>query len=188
MLWNKEIKAATSSYEGFTFIDYEIPLIRYYGRKGAIETSFRHLSGHLSNPICRIKGYQARDETWNTDFDNAKLKMKEQEIKPDKSIIMLFERFISECNSQNIKLIFVNAPEYVEGQKFTINRAEILAIYTKLSKQYHIPFYDYSNDTISYHKKYFYNSIHMNKTGAELFTAKLIDTLKQSIMIKELKN
>ena len=42
----------------------------------------------------------------------------------------------------------------------------------------------FSTDAISYQKKYFYNSVHMNKTGAELFTAKLIDTLKQSNMIK----
>lgn len=188
MLWNKEIKLATSNYEGFTSIDYEIPLIRYYGRTKAIETAFRFFSGHLSNPVCRVRGYQARDESWNSDFDKAKLTMKEQEIKPDKSIITLFERFINECKQQNIELIFVNAPEYIQGQKFIKNRSQILAIYTKFSKQYHIPFYDYSNDAISYQKKYFYNSIHMNKMGAELFTAKLIDTLKQSKIIKKLDN
>lgn len=186
MLWNKEIKTATSGYKGFTAIDYEIPLIRYYGRTRAIETAFRFASGHLSNPVCRVKGYQARDETWNTDFDNAKLKMKEQVINPDKSIILLFETFINECNSQNIKLIFVNAPEYSEGQKFIKNREEVLAIYTKWSKQYHIPFYDYSKSSISFQKKYFYNSIHMNKKGSELFTAQLIDTLKQSNTIRDL--
>jgi len=188
MLWNIAIKDATSDYKGFTAIDYEIPLIRYYGRTRAIETAFRSVSGHLSNPVCRVKGFQARDETWNTDFDKAKLEMKVQVIKPDKSIIALFERFINECKQQNIELIFVNAPEYSEGQKFIKNREEVLAIYNKWSKQYHIPFYDYSKSSISFQKKYFYNSIHMNKKGAELFTAKLIDTLKQSKIIKEFDN
>ena len=188
MLWNAEIKSATSGYEGFDFMDYEIPLVRYYGKTEALETAIRFYSGHLSNPICRIKGYQGRNESWNTDFDKAKLTKKNYEVKPDPETIILFERFITECIAGNIKLVFVNAPEYVNGQEFIKNRAEVLAIYTKLSKQYHIPFYDYSNDAISFQKKYFYNTVHMNKMGAELFTAKLIDTLKQSSLIKELKH
>ncbi len=186
MLWNTEIKKATSSYEGFVPMDYEMPLIRYYGRTEAIETAFRFYTRHLSNPVCRVKGYQGRKESWNTDFDKAKLTMKKYEAKLDSETILLFKRFLVECKQQNIKLIFVNAPEYIEGQRFVKNRAEVLAIYTKLSKQYSIPFYDYSNDAISHQKKYFYNSIHMNKMGAELFTVKLIDTLKQSRVIKSL--
>lgn len=87
-----------------------------------------------------------------------------------------------------LSIIFVNAPEYIQGQKFIKNRSQIIAIYTKYSKQYQIPFYDFSNDAICYQKKYFYNSVHMNKTGAELFTAKFIDTLKHSSIIKELNN
>ena len=188
MLWDSEIKKATSSYKGFVFMDYEIPLVRYYGRTEAIETAIRFYSGHLSNPVCRVKGYQGRDELWNSDFDKAKLTMNKYEVKLDLDIVNLFEKFIVDCKQRDIQLIFVNAPEYIEGQKFTKNRAEILAVYSKFSKQYHIPFYDYSNDEISFQKKYFYNSVHMNKTGAELFTAKLIDTLKQSSMIKELNN
>ena len=188
MLWDSEIKKATSSYKGFVFMDYEIPLVRYYGRTEAIETAIRFYSGHLSNPICRVRGYQGRNESWNTDYDKAKLTMKSYETKLDFETVFLFERFITECITENIKLVFVNAPEYIQGQKYVKNRAEVLAIYTKFSKQYNIPFYDYSNNPISFQKKYFYNSVHMNKTGAELFTAKLIDTLKKSSMIKELNN
>jgi hypothetical protein len=188
MLWNREIKSATIDYDGFNSLDYDLPLIRYYGKTEALETAIRFFSGHLSNPVCRVKGYQGRNESWNTDFDKAKLNMKKYEAKLDSETIILFEKFLAECKKQNIKLIFVNAPEYIEGQKFTKNRGEVLSLYTNYSHKYNIPFYDYSNDAISYQKKYFYNTVHMNKTGAELFTAKLIDTLKHSSIIKELKN
>lgn len=188
MLWNAEIKKATIDYDGFKSFDYDLPLTRYYGKTEALETAIRFFSGHLSNPICRIKGYQGQDESWNTDFDKAKLTMKNYEVKTDPETIILFEKFIVDCKQQGIQLIFVNAPEYIEGQKYIKNRGEILAIYAKFSKQNQIPFYDYSNDVICYQKKYFYNSVHMNKTGAELFTAKLIDTLKQLNMIKEWNN
>ena len=47
MLWNRDIKNATSSYVGFVSADYLIPLIRYYGKKKEIETAIRFFSGHL---------------------------------------------------------------------------------------------------------------------------------------------
>jgi hypothetical protein len=177
MLWNKDIKDATISYKGFSEIDYEIPLLRYYGNHDAIEKSFRYFTGHLSNPITRIRGYQGREENWNSDFDNAKASMKSFEIKLHNPTIVLFENFLKECKSNNIKLIFVYTPEYIEGQRFVLNRPQIMELYKKFSQQHHIPFYDFSNDSISYHKKYFYNASHLNKIGSQLFTKELIDTL-----------
>jgi hypothetical protein len=114
--------------------------------------------------------------------------MKKYEAKLGPETLFLFEKFIAECKKQNTKLIFVYAPEYIEGQIFTKNKDQVLSLYSNYSHKYNIPFYDYSNDAISYQKKYFYNTNHLNKTGAELFTTKLIDTLKQSNLIKNLNN
>ena len=133
----------------------------------------------LDNKVQRIRGYQAQDKLWNSDFDRAKKTMKNYEKPLDNGTIILFERFLNECETQNIKLLFVYIPEYIEGQKFVKNREKIVSLYKKYSKKNHIPFYDFSNDSISYQKKYFYNASHMNKTGAELFTKKLIDSLQK---------
>lgn len=187
MLWNKNIKNATSSYEGFVAADYEIPLVRYYGKKKEIETAIRFFSGHLSNPVSRVKGYQGLNRIWSKDFNKAKSSIKGYEVKIDPETVLLFQRFIAECKQNNTKLIFVYAPEYIEGQEFMKNRSEIFAIFRTYSKQYQIPFYDYSNDSICLQKKYFYNSVHLNRAGAELFTSKLVDTLRQSKIIKDLK-
>ena len=185
MLWNKDIKNSTISYEGFSTIDYEIPLLRYYGNYNAVETALRFSLGRLSNPITRVKGYQGRDEVWNSDFDNAKASIKRLEVTLDKPTIVLFENFLKECKSNNIKLIFVYTPEYIEGQKFVSNREQIFGLYNKFSEEYQIPFYDFSNDSISYQKKYFYNASHLNKLGSQLFTKKLIDTLKSSDVLSK---
>ena len=178
MLWNKEVKEATISYNGFSSIDYEIPLIRYYGNYDATVTAFKFSLGYLINPVTRVKGYKGRDEAWNSDFDNAKASMNTLKVKLDKPTIVLFDNFLKECKAKNIKLIFVYTPEYIEGQKYVSNRAQIMGLYKKYSKQYQIPFYDFSNDSISYQKKYFYNASHLNKVGSQLFTRKLIETLK----------
>lgn len=177
MLWNDKIRNATISYNGFKFIDYEIPLIRYYGRQNAVHEAF--LIKKRVNEVERIKGYQGRDRQWNGDFDKVKKTMKNYERELDPASIILFERFLNECKNQKIKVIFVYTPEHIEGQKFVKNRDEIISLYKKLSEKYNIPFYNYSKDSLSYHKKYFYNASHLNKTGAELFTKKLIDSLKK---------
>ena len=174
MLWNNKIKEATISYNGYNLMDYEIPLIRYFGRGNAIQTAMK-----TNIKVERIKGYQGQNRQWNDDFDKAKRAMKNYQQPLDPASVILFEKFLKDCKSLKIKIIFVYTPEYIEGQKFVKNRNEIISLYKKLSKKYNILFYNYSKDPLSYQKKYFYNAIHLNKTGAELFTKKLIDSLKK---------
>ena len=140
MLFNKQIEAATDSYKGFNYFDYHIPLIRYYGKYEAFGTAIKCFSGRLSNPVYRIKGYLAKEESWNHDFDRAKLKMKKYKITLDSNTIALFEQFLKECKRDNIKLIFVYTPEYIEGQKFVANRTSIFKTFSKYSKKYEILF------------------------------------------------
>lgn len=79
----------------------------------------------------------------------------------------------------------VYTPEYIEGQEFTKNRSDIIQLFQEKSEQYQFPFLDYSNDTLSYDKQYFYNAMHLNKTGAELFTDKLIEDIQQLRTLRE---
>lgn len=174
MLWDEKIKNATLSYNGFKSIDYEIPLVRYFGRGNAVQTAIKS-----NNKVERIKGYQGQNQQWNDDFNKAKKLIKNYEKSLDSETIVLFKIFLRECKSKNIKILFVYSPEYIDGQKFVKNRGKIISIYKNFSEINNIPFYDYSNDTISFQKKYFYNASHLNKAGAELFTKKLIDSLKK---------
>lgn len=183
MLNNKEMEAATLGYNGYKVMDYHLPLIRYYGKKEAILHTLYLLLRPSTNHIVRIKGYKAKDRQWNTDFEKARSKMQSIEIKIDSSLVCLFENYIIECKQENIGIVFVNPPEYIEGQNFVKNRSAIMSLFYQFSNKYEIPFYDYSNDSISFQKKYFYNSGHLNEMGAELFTAKLIDDLKKNLRI-----
>ncbi len=181
MLWNNEIKNATISYNGFNLIDYEIPLIRYFGKSDAILTALNLFIRPQSNKVGRINGYQAKDLSWNGDFEKAQKAMKFYEVSLDTATINLFERFLKEVEKNNIKIMFVYSPEYIEGQKFVKNRNPIIKLYQEISKKHNIPFYDYSSDSISLNKNYFYNASHLNKTGAELFTKKLIRNIASII-------
>jgi hypothetical protein len=180
MLHNKQMKRATIVFNGYKSIDYEVPLMRYYGKKEAIVHILKLIFHPSGNVPMRIRGYHGNESQWNDDLEKAIQKMGSYRVILDSSIVNLFDNYLNECKQNNISIMLVYTPEYIEGQKFVSNRSEIMDMYNKISEKYEIPFYDYSEDTISYMRQYFYNSGHMNKRGAELFTAKLIDELKQN--------
>ena len=183
MLFNNKIKKATISYKGYKTIDYYIPLIRYFGNHESIEESLQ-MSKNAINKIERINGYQGQNKIWNKDFEIAQKNNPIFEIPFDEGTLELFDKFIKDCKRKNIKLIFVYTPEYIEGQKFVKNRKFIIETFSKISKKYKIPFFDYSNDSISFDKKYFYNALHLNKKGSEIFTKKFVATLEKEKIFK----
>ena len=178
MLWNKNIEKFTSQFTGFKKLDYYIPLIRYAGQKSALNESFEIFTNQKRKEKYRVKGYRGMDKKWNNDFDKAKEKNKAYKIKVESYSLKLLEQFIEECKKNNIELILIYPPEYIEGQKFVINRSEAINLFKQLSSKYVIPFYDYSKNKISFARNNFYNASHLNKLGSEQFTNILAKDLK----------
>jgi hypothetical protein len=183
MLGNNVIEKATDSYLGFNWVDYKIPLVRYFGKPDAFAALIKLWLLPKNNVPQRMKGYEPQDLEWNNDFDKAKKKIKFYNIQTDSATIYLFEKYLQECKQNKIKIIFVYTPEFIEGQEFVKNRGEIISLYTKYSKKYDIPFYNFSNDSLVFQRKYFYNSSHLNKTGVQIFTNELIYKLKNANII-----
>lgn len=181
MLWNDDIYKYTSPYKGFSYYDYKIPLVRYYGKNKAIQTVLHHIFDIHEKTDQRVKGYQPQEESWNNDLSLAKEKMDYYEVKNDHQTIELFDTYLKECKQNNIQIILIYPPELIDGQKFIRDRSTVIDIFEGFSNKYDIPFYDLSNDSMSYKQEYYYNSTHLNKLGAELFTSKIIDILKKEL-------
>ena len=178
MLGNSELREVSKNFKGYSEYDYKIPLLRYFGKGKAIIEAVK-IALHGPNKPMRIRGFQGNDESWNDDFKEATAKARKLVVHVHKPTIALFEKYLINCKKKNIKIVFVWCPEYIEGQKFIKNRAEIFGIYKTFSEKYNIPLLDYSNDPISYSTYYFYNAEHMNVIGAELFTAKFIKDFRK---------
>lgn len=182
MLWNDTIKTYTSSYIGFQEIDYEIPLVRYMGKVEAINLAIKNMiMPAAADKKLRNKGFCGRNKQWNNDLDRAIAVLGKDTIKTDEASVDLFLKFIRDCKASGIKVILVYTPEYVEGQKFVHNRNEILRFYNTIAEHNGLLFLDYSMDELCYQKDMFYNSNHLNSTGANLFSSKLAADLKKSI-------
>jgi len=187
-LYKPSIRKATKYFIGFEFVDYFIPFLRYKDKE-IIQLGFNVF---FSLPIDKInfkpelnnkyKGYKGMDRKWDFTFDKFKLNNPQGiNYKIDSLTFSLMEIFLDYCKKQNLKVIFVYTPEYIENQYLTNNRNEIFKIYNDLSKKYNVLFLDYSKDSISYNKNFFYNSQHLNKKGSELFSQKLAIDIKANL-------
>lgn len=181
MLWNFDIMKYTSFYDYYNRLEYIIPLVRYLGKNNELKTVSEYMANGVPTEKYRHNGYLGMDLKWNDDFDKVKAKKKSYAIKLDQEKINLFYTFINECKKMKINLILLYTPEYVEGQKFVSNREELLELYKKNAKEYHLKFYDYSDDEICFDKTLFYNAEHLNKKGAEIFTSKFAHALKSEL-------
>jgi hypothetical protein len=174
------------TYNGFSFWDYNLPFVRYIGETTILLTAIKDYFN--PNLIAdRYKGYKGNDQNWNNDFNKAIEEIETINVEIDTTTISLFKKYIETTLKEGIKIIFVYSPEFIEGQKFVRNRKEIMTLYTTLSKKYSIPFFDYSNDSISFNQQLFYNSQHLNKKGSQRFTLKLVDDLKKSTILENYK-
>lgn len=177
LLYNQTIMPNLQQYNGFQKIDYYLPLTRYYGNKYAINCFFRNLFYKDTATAVRIRGYNPRTEDWNDDFDKAQQKIPQYEVKIDAALLHLFRDWIQECAQKKIEIVLVHAPEYIAAKDFITNRAEITDLYNEIAIQYNIKFIDFATNKICYDKQYFYNSQHLNKKGATLFSRELAHLL-----------
>jgi len=169
------------NYNGFTWFDYNIPFVRYYGSTKQLVSAANILLRPSHNKGNRYKGFYNYNQSWTGEFEKTKAIQDHIYQKIDNKSLILFEKYLLDLKNKNIKVIFVYTPEYIEGQKFVSNRNEIMAIYKNISMKYNIPFLDYSSDSICLSKDYFYNAEHLNLKGTNLFSRKLTSDLKEYI-------
>lgn len=175
LLWNEDYFNSELFPDIFNWYDYFIPMVRFQNKGDHILYSmllyFRHA------PL-RNKGFAGMDREWNTDFETIKARQKGFTTKIDSASVALLKSFLSECAKDSIQMIFVYTPEYIQGQKFTTNRSELMTLYKQIATEYNIPFLDYSNHEICYNRDNFYNATHMNVAAATRFSQILAEDIK----------
>lgn len=188
MLWNDNIMEYTSSYAGFKNQDFKIPLLRYMGKVNFFRKGITLALNDCNDLQKREKGFVGMERKWEDDLSKAKRKNKNYKILLDEGTIELFEKFLRECNNEeDITVLMVYSPIYFEGLEFIENHSEALEVFKSFAATYKLDFLDYSRDEICYDKTYFYNSNHLNKDGANLFTKKLIEDIKNTNALQRLK-
>ncbi len=178
MLWDKEIQAFTGSYLGFGAADYTLPLLRYTSEWKPVAESMVNLVYPQSTQY-RELGYRPHSEAWNSDFDKARAKIGRYHVRVDTASLKLLNQFLKECKVSGTGVVLAYSPEYIEGQQFVENREDIKNIYAVVAAEHHLPFLDYSSSSICQEKSLFYNAMHLNKKGSDLFTKTFIEDFRK---------
>ena len=170
--------------EHFSLGELYVPMYRYY-RQGVV-TLMETMSGNHDKykKECWYKGYY-----WGmpTEWDGTKLaKVDTVGFRPNPNVVNEFDAFLSEVQNDSIQIIFVCSPIYAGVTERAVNLPEYYDFRRHFSEKYDIPILDYSNDAICYDTAFFYNATHLNKTGAELFTAKLCHDLDSMKIVQKI--
>lgn len=175
---SEDLKEGLLQFNGFDSYDFKLPLVRFYGDFYI----FKELL-YAGKPTNRVRGFESHERKWSNDLLEAKKKFNSLQVKVDDISTQKFKKFIKENIEEEINVVLIYSPEFIEGQEFISNRDSIVKLYKKIGSDNKIPFIDFSKDSISYKKEYFYNATHLNKEGANLFTDRLIDTLLERELI-----
>lgn len=174
MLFNETMRQHTKTNGMFNLFDFYVPFLRYYGE-------IDHVYSAIDTTDIKIKGYKGQDRAWNDDYQNARKTMDGYTSKIDSTVLKSFENFLEDCKRENIKVVFVQPPVHIYGQEFINNYEEAIGWIEDISKRHDINFYNFSNDSLCYQQKYFYNTRHLNKEGSTIFTQKLIPIIKKEL-------
>ena len=160
-------------YENFNWFEKYIPFYRYFGCNYLIRNPF----AIFNSENILYKGFHGYDKVWDGIEYH---KQKNINYGQDSESLKLFIDFISDVQSNGTKIIFVYAPLYIGATNKIANIEGMYEMFDTIARKYDIPILDYNYNPISYDTAYFYNAMHLNKMGSELFSIKLahdIDSL-----------
>jgi hypothetical protein len=130
-------------------------------------------------------GYVPLNRIWKRSIGPA---IRPEHYKLDSTKIRILQSFIQECENSNIQLYICISPRFVKyaGKDLSVE------IVHKIADHYNVPFYNFSNDTLfCEHPQYFADKMHLNCTGAKIFSNEVVDKIKQNqekILINEQQN
>lgn len=167
---NAFIRRQFLSVDSFSFAEKYLPIYRYTTQKGVLALLNR--DGRVVDNT--VKGYSPRDLRRNLPVSDA---MPIWHFMVDDSIVQMFDKFLYERTSENIRIIFCYAPIYIGLTKKVDNIEEMYNTYRSIAEKYNIPILDYMYSSISQDSMNFLDEIHLNKYGADLFTIQLAHDL-----------
>lgn len=166
----------TCENEGFSWADRWLPLVRYAGYRNIIFEGLG-LPAKVARPENIYKGYIAVDAPWDgSAFQN--IDTLGFEYNPQ--AVTIFEKYLAQCQKEGIHVVMVYAPFYI-GATHKMGSAvdSMFALYQNFADRYGCDILNYIYDSISYDTLNFYNASHMNRRGAEQFSIKLANDLKE---------
>lgn len=155
---DRTLMCEMDKYEHFSLLEKYVPYYRYIGMKPVpYETEV-------------YKGYRGNDWTWDgTEFE----KQDSILLSADEDMICLFSTFLAEQKAAGTQVLLVYSPAYHGIMEKLTDKDKMHFLFDSIAGLYNIPILNYLEQPLCYDTTYFYNAMHLNRLGAELFTTQL---------------
>lgn len=132
-----------------------------------LKSWFMHTS--FNDPL---KGYTPKYKSWEYDMDSLNKHTSPINIIIDSFAINRYRQTIRELESQGRKVMIIIPPFQTDGLKLIPNLDILRKTFASLAGK-NVFFKDYSLNSLSADKSYFYNNSHLNDEGAKRFSIQL---------------
>lgn len=117
-------------------------------------------------------GYKPMDKKML--YKPKKKEKKKTVYKYDPLKLQYLEKLVTDCKANGTKLVFAISPQY------NAHDDKVYAPLKEICAKYDVPLLNhYCDDAFVNNVDYFYDSVHMNRTGASLYTKKIAEELKE---------
>jgi hypothetical protein len=176
-IMDRKMISEVKKIKKINWFERHIPLLRYYGYRNFIEDGFLAYWGKQDFFDGGLyKGFRGNNYKWDrTNLDS----LESVQFEVDDQTLELFEEYLETAHKEDITIILVSAPVYYEAMEKFSDRAEMEQLYQDLANRYDAVLLDYTNDSLCFDTIYFYNAMHLNTYGADIFTKKLAEDLSE---------
>lgn len=170
--WNSEMRSEMYASEALSVWEKYIPLYRFYRNfdRATLNGMIKNTKRTLTN------GYEGKNRHWD---GTAFSKVKSIKFNVNDTTLTMFDEYLAKAKAEGINIVFVYTPLFNGAIKKMENIEEMYATYQRLADKYDIPILNYWNMDICSDTAYFYNAMHLNKRGAEIFSDSLANDIKR---------
>jgi len=119
---------------------------------------------------------------WTPEEDSLIKYMKPFLVTIDNSVLSIYKKTLDQIVTSNKKVVIVIPPIYLPTGQTLLDLSQFRKTLSSLADNKNIYYFDFSEFMVD--KKYFYNVLHLNATGAVVFSNAFADSLNKLVLKK----
>ena len=135
------------------------------------------------NEIAQLNGFSPVYRSWEIDADEAIQNEGKFKIEIDEDVLKLYINQIRSLQQKGKKVIVVLTPIYKKAMEMATDLSPLYKTLKRISIETKVPCLDFTSSDLTKDKTLFYNSNHLNYTGAEKFSLILSDSLNRILKL-----
>lgn len=176
------IKNASREYKSLNFFDYNLPLVRYAGRREILKEVFNTLLHNSKQANKEYKGFTFNDRKLVVKGNNNAVMKDTVKIVP--KFAKDFIQMIDDVQKKNIQLVFIIPPMHHLSWDYYAYHPQFMQFMDSVAKQKNIPILNYHNHEFTKIDSLFADAQHVNIPGAKFFTELIVKDLKEMDLVK----